>query len=122
MKSQKVIAFAVAIFVATYAEAGKIKFPAHSPITPVTDSRSVLSGCSPATAQTDLDINNVRATILNGGDMWWDLISGQYEIPKGSGITSLFAGSLWIGGIDGGGNLKVAAMTYRQGGNDFWPG
>ncbi|MCW3071357.1 MAG: hypothetical protein JWO44_1247 [Bacteroidetes bacterium] len=81
-----------------------------------------MGDCAPATAQTDLDINNVRATILNGGDMWWDLMHGQYEIPKGGGVTSLFAGSLWIGGIDAGNNLKVAAMTYRQHGNDFWPG
>ncbi len=80
------------------------------------------SGCNPATAQTDLDINNVRAKILNGGDMWWDLISARYEVPKGSSKFSLFAGSIWIGGIDAGGQLKVAAMTYRQTGNDFWPG
>ena len=33
----------------------------------------------------------------------------------------MFAGAL-IGGVDAGGQLKVAAMTYRQGGNDFWPG
>jgi hypothetical protein len=84
--------------------------------------REVMAGCLNPTAQTDLDINNVRTTILNGGDMWWDLISGQYEIPKGGGVSSLFAGSLWIGGIDAGGNLKVAAMTYRSGGVDFWPG
>ncbi len=30
------------------------------------------SGCASATAQIDLDINNVRALIMNGGDMWWD--------------------------------------------------
>ncbi len=83
---------------------------------------AVASNCVPATAQTDLDVNNVRTTILAGGDMWWDLNNGVYEIPKGSDKHSLFAGSLWIGGIDGGGNLKVAAMTYRQTGNDFWPG
>ena len=82
----------------------------------------VASGCSPATSQTDIDVNNVRATILGGGDMWWNLSDAQYEIPKGSGLNSLFAGSLWIGGVDAGGQLKVAAMTYRQGGNDFWPG
>lgn len=80
------------------------------------------SSCNPATAQTDLDINNVRTTIMTGGDMWWDLISAQYEIPKGGGAHSLFSGALWIGGIDAGGQLKVAAMTYRQTGNDFWPG
>jgi hypothetical protein len=85
-------------------------------------NRSVMSGCAPATARVDIDINNVRATLLTGGDMWWDLISAQYEIPKGSGIKSIFAGSLWIGGVDAGNQLKVAAMTYRQTGNDYWPG
>ena len=34
----------------------------------------------------------------------------------------MFTGSLWIGGLDNQGNLKVAAMTYRRDGNDFWPG
>ncbi len=88
--------------------------------------RSVLALCTPATAQTDLDINNVRTRILAGGDMWWDLQNGIYFVPKPpagqTGPTSLFAGSLWIGGKDPGGTLKVAAMTYRQTGNDFWPG
>ena len=84
-------------------------------------------GCSPATAAVDLDINNVRAHILNGGDMWWDLVGlAKYEVPKVTQEgqprrTSLFAGSLWIGGYDGG-NLKEAAMTYRQSGSDFFPG
>lgn len=89
----------------------------------IQQNMNTLAGsCTPATAQTDLDINNVRTTILSGGDMWWDLISAQYEIPKGSGVHSLFSGALWIGGVDAGGQLKVAAMTYRQTGNDFWPG
>ncbi|MDF2438251.1 MAG: hypothetical protein K0Q95_2627 [Bacteroidota bacterium] len=90
--------------------------------TPVDPYREVLAGCAPATARVDIDINNVRATLLTGGDMWWDLVNAQYEIPKGSKINSIFAGSLWIGGIDNGNQLKVAAMTYRQTGNDYWPG
>jgi hypothetical protein len=89
-------------------------------------SGAVRSGCVPATDKADLDINNVRTTILTGGDMWWDLLNGKYFVPKppkGSvGTTALFAGSLWIGGQDVGGSLKVAGMTYRQTGNDFWPG
>lgn len=94
-----------------------------SGIAPISsETRSVMAACAPATARVDIDINNVRATLLTGGDMWWDLISAQYEIPKGSNINSIFAGSLWIGGIDAGGQLKVAAMTYRQTGNDYWPG
>jgi hypothetical protein len=78
--------------------------------------------CAAGTAQTLLDINNVKTTILNGGDMWWDLNNGRYEIPQGSGKHSMFAGALWIGGLDDQGNLKVAGQTYRQSGNDFWPG
>lgn len=101
-----------------------------SGITPVNSQldqqRSVMALCTPATAQTDLDINNIRTRILAGGDMWWDLKNGMYYVPKpaagSAGPTSLFAGSLWIGGKDPGGTLKVAAMTYRQTGNDFWPG
>ncbi len=89
-------------------------------------TKSVMTLCAPASAKADLDINNVRATILNGGDMWWDLVNGAYYVPKPAagthGPTSLYAGALWIGGIDAAGTLKVAAMTYRQTGNDFWPG
>lgn len=80
------------------------------------------ASCTPAAAKTDLDINNVRATIMTGGDMWWDLSNPQYEVPKNGNAHSIFAGALWIGGLDAGGQLKVAAMTYRQTGNDFWPG
>jgi len=88
----------------------------------VNPNQTLDNSCSPGTAKTDLDINNVRAKILTGGDMWWDFISAKYEVPKGSGDYSIFSGSLWIGGLDAGGQLKVAAQTYRQNGNDFWPG
>ena len=67
----------------------------------------VAAGCSPASSQTDLDVNNVRATILGGGDMWWNLSDAQYEIPKGGGLNSLFAGSLWIGGVDASFLIKI---------------
>ncbi len=83
---------------------------------------ALAEGCAPATAQTDLNINNVRARILGGGDMWWDLNDAQYEVPKGSNKHSMFAGALWLGGIDDADQLKLAAMTYRQDGVDYWPG
>lgn len=85
--------------------------------------KSGAASCAPGAGRTDLDLNNVRALIFTSGDMWWDLNnSPRYEIPKGSNKHSAFASALWIGGVDNGGNLKVAAMTYRQTGNDFWPG
>lgn len=85
------------------------------------------STCEAASQSADLDINNVRTKILNGGDMWWDLNNPKYEVPKISDPNavrkhSLFSGAIWIGGKDNGGNLKLAAMTYRQRGSDFWPG
>ena len=77
------------------------------------------SDCDPATQSADLDINNVRTKILNGGDMWWDLNAARYEIPKLVDVNavrknSLFSGAIWIGGLDQAENLRLAAMTYRQ--------
>lgn len=76
-----------------------------------------------------LDINNVSAGIANRGDMHWKMgtyVSNQdiggYEVPKGSGKSSNFASGLWIGGLDNSNQLHGASQTYRQQGNDFWPG
>jgi hypothetical protein len=80
------------------------------------------SSCDPPQSRIDLKVNNVRATLLAGGDMWWDLDAAQYEVPVGSNKNSLFAGAIWMGGVDETGNLKVAAMTYRQTGIDYWTG
>ncbi len=94
----------------------------------ISQSGKTEADCSPAAAQVELNINNVRTTLMTGGDMWWDLDQAKYEVPKvpvGSDQPSrhsIFAGALWIGGIDQFNNLKVAAQTYRQSGNDFWPG
>lgn len=89
--------------------------PKHQP-------QTLATGCSPGTASADLDLSNVRARILQAGDMWWDLSNAIYEVPKNSGKHSMFAGSLWIGGVDAGGQIKIAAQTYRQTGTDWYPG
>ena len=75
--------------------------------------------------EASLDINNVRATILTHGDLFWKIssTSSGYEFPKGSGKHSNFSTSLWVSGYDQNtSDLHVAAQLYRQGGNDFWPG
>jgi hypothetical protein len=87
--------------------------------------KETAASCAAASSFRYLDINNVRARINTGGDMWWDLpggIGAQYFIPKNGTATSLFSGSLWIGGKDINDQLKLAAVRYRQSGNDFWPG
>jgi len=39
-------------------------------------------------------------------------------------VSSIFAGAVWLGGIDPGGNLKIAAQQFGtgSGASDFWPG
>jgi len=81
--------------------------------------------CYPAVCYAKLDINNIEAMVMNGGDMFWDLFgSGRnhYYFPKGSQKNMAGPSAIWIGGFDGGGQLKTAAQTYRQSGYDFWPG
>lgn len=84
--------------------------------------QALSEGCAAATSSADLSINNVRARILGSGDMWWDLNDAKYEVPKGSNKHSMFAGALWLGGKDEADQLRLAAMTYRQRGVDYWPG
>jgi hypothetical protein len=87
------------------------------------DYSELVANCDNPSSQFDLKVNNVNARIHNGGDMWWDLVGNpRYEIPKDGGVHSMFASAVWIGGVDAGGQLKVAAQTYRQSGVDFWAG
>ena len=84
--------------------------------------------CDNAIAQIDQAINNVRARLTTGGDVWWDGDDGLYVVPKVAPgeppVSSIFAGAVWLGGFDDGDNLKVAAQTYgrSQGNFDYWPG
>ena len=93
------------------------------------DLKQTTAGCSPSSAYEWLNVNNVRTRFNAGGDMWWDLggIGAQYFIPANGSATSLFAGALWIAGLDINNQLKCSAVRFRQGpdlngGNDFWTG
>ncbi|MBA4304973.1 MAG: hypothetical protein C0424_12160 [Sphingobacteriaceae bacterium] len=69
----------------------------------------------------ELDINQVKALYLNGGDMFWDrgaTGNPRYNVPKqtdpnGVARHSMFAFSPWFGGMHGG-QLYQSAQTYRQ--------
>ncbi len=71
-----------------------------------------------------IDINNINASILVHGDMWWnpDSQNAHAYFPKNSKASINFASSLWISGFDAGNNLHISAQTYRQNGSDYWPG
>ncbi|MEM6724369.1 MAG: T9SS type A sorting domain-containing protein [Bacteroidota bacterium] len=82
--------------------------------------------CNVPSAYTLFGNEYMRVALLNGGDAFWNLDNGQYFIPyeveEAERPTPVFAGAIWLGGIDPGGNLRIAAQTYRQTGNDFWAG
>jgi hypothetical protein len=84
--------------------------------------------CLPGSSRYDQEINNVRASLLVNGDVWWDGSNNAvYIVPKveaGTGaiaVSSIFTGGVWLGGKDPAGNLKLAATLYGPG-KDFWPG
>ena len=127
MKKNLSIAFLVAasLVIANLALAEKTKGIGGESNSPsITGSpKGIAADCAPPASSIELDLNNVRTLVHSGGDMWWDLQSvAQYEVPKGSGKHALYAGSLWMGGVDVNNQLKVAAVRFRQVGYDFWPG
>lgn len=85
-----------------------------------------------------INFNDVNAPIFSDGSLFWDadlepieiLFYNYYEYfvvpvpddPEIPPVNANFAAAPWISGIDEGGLLHVAANTYRQSGNDFWPG
>ncbi|PLX08666.1 MAG: T9SS C-terminal target domain-containing protein, partial [Marinilabiliales bacterium] len=86
-------------------------------------TKAIAAGCVPATSSTVLELNNVRTLIHTGGDMWWDLMGApKYEVPKNSGKHALFAGTIWVGGTDVNGQLRLAGLMHRTYGVDYWPG
>lgn len=97
-------------FTDTYRDIYKIAF---SPFLPIAEPDSC----------PYLDINNVCARVSNTGTMFTaTTFEPLYEVPKRTGKSPIFTEGLWIGGKDPQGKLHIAAQTYRQSGDDFWPG
>lgn len=74
-----------------------------------------------------ININKINASVLVHGDMWWNGNPSNYHtkgfFPNGTSKTfGGFGSAVWMSGYDAGGQLHVAAQTYRQDGNDYWPG
>ncbi len=79
---------------------------------------------APFNTMDSVNINNINASVLVHGDMFRNPSDQKQlcEFPKGSGKHLSLGGALWMTGFDNGGDLHVAAQTYRQFGNDYWPG
>ncbi len=89
----------------------------------------VVADCQTPQARAELSINNVRAGLLTGGDLFWDGVGlPKYEVPKVNNPNdikrhSIFAASIWLGGYEAGtGDVIVQSQTYRQGQFTFWTG
>ena len=90
---------------------------------PPPEFRSRAEACAPATALRDLEWNNVRALIENGGALCTTEPSTEaHPVPKEEGVSVVYGGALGLGGISLDQQLKLAAVRYRNTGNDFWPG
>jgi len=81
------------------------------------------AACVRPTKQIEMQVNNVRARLLTGGDIWSE---AQYIVPKPAPgqlpVSALYAGGVWIGGVDRAGNIKLSGVTYRSEGYDFFAG
>lgn len=89
-----------------------------------TSNNEKSAGCAPAVKKYILEFNDVSALLEMGGVLFEDRQNGvaAYEVPKGGGARAIFAAALWMGGKDENGQLKLAAVRFRQVGNDFWGG
>ena len=85
------------------------------------------AACVRPTTQITMEVNNVRARLLTGGDIWnISPTLGGYVVPKPAPgqlpVSAIYAGGVWIGGRDRAGNTKLSGVTYRSDGTDFFSG
>lgn len=75
--------------------------------------------CTHGEAQSDLDVNHVRARMYNTGTLFWRGSGAHYRVPQQAKVSSIFLATIQMGGLVGG--------EYRMAGSDygpfsFWPG
>lgn len=84
---------------------------------------SFRSDCVRPTAQYDMGVNNVRARILTGGDLF-STASYVTPVPKAGQlpVSAIYAAGIWMSGKDRAGNIRLSASTYRNEGYDYFAG
>jgi hypothetical protein len=74
-------------------------------------------GCLPPSAQIDASGNGVRARLMNFGDLFYEGDQARFQ-PAYAGPntpSTIFRGSLWMGGIDPASGLKFNEAVYYPG-------
>ncbi|MCB9266234.1 MAG: hypothetical protein H6558_14485 [Lewinellaceae bacterium] len=70
-----------------------------------------------------INTNNIRASVYSNGRLFWTGTGGHFEMKR-EGISPLLLGGLWIGAVDGAGNVKISRQLYDDGEveSQFQPG
>jgi len=75
-----------------------------------------------------LSINNVSAPFYPIGNNFWnrksypEITSASFEVPKGSGKSTIFTSVPWIGGLDDNDDLHIDLKFYSIEGSDYFYG
>ncbi len=76
--------------------------------------------CLLGTSVKDMDVNNIRARLLNTGSLFFGAgAEADYIVPQASGNSAIFASGIWIGGLVDG-DLRTAGSRYED--FEYWPG
>jgi len=72
--------------------------------------------CSFPQSSADLTANNIEARISVAGDLFnKNSNAGFIYQPASNKPATIFTSGLWMGGTDDAGNVRLSAMSYRQG-------
>jgi hypothetical protein len=79
-------------------------------------SANAQNACSFPQATADLTANNIEARIAVAGDLFnKNDAAGFFYTPNSNQPATIFTSGLWMGGADDAGNVRLSAMSYRQG-------
>ncbi|MCO6486981.1 MAG: T9SS type A sorting domain-containing protein [Phaeodactylibacter sp.] len=70
-----------------------------------------------------INTNNIRASVYSNGRLFWTGSGGHFEMLE-EGVSPILLGGLWLGAVDGAGNLRISCQLYDDGKveSQFQPG
>jgi hypothetical protein len=77
--------------------------------------------CCQEPAEYLFSVNDLETMLYSNGRISWDGEQGTFRL-KGEEGSLIKLGGLWLGGVDGGSNIKAAAQGYEGIASDFTPG